>query len=93
MFPIRNSIPTTQTPVAVYTIIAVNTLVFLYQITLPPPAAVDFAYSYGLVPYVYFDGYSGSAAWPRLSRIIFRSSPPPSCMGAGCTSFSTCGRC
>jgi membrane associated rhomboid family serine protease len=59
MFPIRDSIPTTQTPVAVYGIITVNTLVFLYQITLQPSAAVDFAYSYGLVPYIYFDGYSG----------------------------------
>jgi membrane associated rhomboid family serine protease len=59
MFPIRDSIPTTQTPVVVYGIIAVNTLVFLYQITLSPAAAVDFAYAYGLVPYVYFDGYSG----------------------------------
>ena len=59
MFPIRDSIPTTQTPVVVYGIMAVNTLVFLYQITLSPPAAVDFAYSYGLVPYIYFDGYSG----------------------------------
>ena len=59
MFPIRDSIPTTQTPVVVYGIIAVNTLVFLYQITLSPHAAVDFAYAYGFVPYIYFDGYSG----------------------------------
>jgi membrane associated rhomboid family serine protease len=59
MFPIRDSVPTTQTPVVVYGIIAVNTLVFLYQITLSPTMAVDFAYSYGLVPYFYFDGTSG----------------------------------
>ena len=58
MFPIRDSVPTTQTPVVVYGIIALNTLLFLYQITLSPPAAVEFVYSYGLVPYIYFDGYS-----------------------------------
>jgi membrane associated rhomboid family serine protease len=59
MFPIRDSVHTTQTPIAVYAIIAVNALVFLYQINLSPPAAVDFTYSYGMVPYIYFDGVSG----------------------------------
>src|ERR1700754_3049506 len=58
MFPIRDSVYTTQTPVAVYMIIAINALIFFYQISLPPVSAVDFTYSYGLVPYVYFDGYS-----------------------------------
>lgn len=59
MFPIRDSVHTTQTPVAVYSIIAVNALVFFYQLSLPPPEAVDFTYTYGLVPYIYFDGISG----------------------------------
>lgn len=59
MFPIRDSVPTTQTPIVVYALIAVNALVFLYQISLSPVEAVDFAYSHGLVPYIYFDGYSG----------------------------------
>ena len=62
MFPIRDSVPSTKTPVVVYWIIALNTLVFLYQINLSPTAAVDFAYSYGMVPYIYFDGYSGLRA-------------------------------
>jgi membrane associated rhomboid family serine protease len=69
MFPIRDSVPTTKTPVVVYGIIAVNALVFLYQITLPPMAAVDFAYSYGLVPYAYFEGSSGLR--PDLSLLDY----------------------
>lgn len=57
MFPLRDSIPKTETPVVVYSLIAVNTLVFLYQLTLSPNQAVNFTFSYGLVPYIYFDGY------------------------------------
>jgi membrane associated rhomboid family serine protease len=54
MFPIRDSVPNDRTPVVVYGLIAVNALVFLVQISLPPFAAVHFTYGYGLVPEVYF---------------------------------------
>ena len=70
MFPIRDSVHTTQTPVAVYSIIAVNALVFLYQISLSPPAAVDFTYTFGMVPYIYFDGISGLRSDLVLSDFV-----------------------
>jgi membrane associated rhomboid family serine protease len=61
MFPIRDSVPKYQTPVVVYGLIAVNALVFLYQINLGEFEAAKFAYTYGLVPYRYF----GSSAFPN----------------------------
>jgi membrane associated rhomboid family serine protease len=54
MFPLRDSIPTTRTPVVVYSLIGINVLVFLFQLSLSPAAAVDFTYTYGLVPWLYF---------------------------------------
>ena len=55
MFPIRDSVPKYQTPVTVYGLIAANALVFFYQLSLSQLQAVDFSYTYGLVPYVFFD--------------------------------------
>ncbi len=55
MFPIRDSVPKYQTPVVVYGLIAVNAMVFFYQISLGPLHAVDFSYTYGLVPSVFFE--------------------------------------
>jgi membrane associated rhomboid family serine protease len=69
MFPIRDSVHTTQTPVAVYSIIAINALVFLYQNSLTSNAAVDFSYTYGMVPYYYFD--EASRLRPGLVPIDF----------------------
>ena len=74
MFPIRDSVPTVQTPVIVYTLIAVNAVVFLYQNNLGPYDAGVFTYEYGLVPRRYFDvywatrhGYAPTGYWPFLT--------------------------
>jgi membrane associated rhomboid family serine protease len=55
MFPIRDSIPNERTPVVVYGVIALNGLIYLFQISLGPNAAVAFVYHYGFVPYDYFE--------------------------------------
>lgn len=55
MFPIRDSVPRVQTPVIVYTLIAANAAVFLYQNGLDSRQAILFAYEHGLVPRRYFD--------------------------------------
>jgi membrane associated rhomboid family serine protease len=74
MFPIRDSVPKERTPVVVYSLILVNTLVFLYQTGLSPRFAEYFAYSYGFVPYVYFypDGslrpdVTAAELWPLIT--------------------------
>ena len=50
MFPIRDTIPHQHTPVATWTLIAVNVCAFLREIALPPQLAERMVYLYGLVP-------------------------------------------
>jgi membrane associated rhomboid family serine protease len=56
MFPIRDSVPKYQAPVVVYSLIAINTLIFLYQRNIGEFQAATFAYTYGMVPARYFAG-------------------------------------
>ena len=49
MIPLRDVIPSRTTPVVTIAIIAINTLVFLYQLTLGPEVNA-FVIEYGLVP-------------------------------------------
>jgi membrane associated rhomboid family serine protease len=60
LFPIRDSVSRTQPPVVVWTIIAVNGLVFLYQLGLGEGELHAFLYRYALVPLRYF-----SPGWAR----------------------------
>ena len=50
MIPLRDNIPSYRTPVVTVGLIAVNILVYLNQLTLPPRAAVGFVHLYGLIP-------------------------------------------
>ncbi|ACP21561.1 rhomboid family protein (plasmid) [Sinorhizobium fredii NGR234] len=54
MLPVRDAIPTRYPPTVVWTLIAANILVFLFQISLPPRAEEVFLFSYGLIPSRYF---------------------------------------
>ena len=49
MIPIRDTIPSRTIPVVTYTIMALNTLVYLFQVTLGPEVE-SFLYLYGFVP-------------------------------------------
>jgi membrane associated rhomboid family serine protease len=50
MFPIRDSQPSYSTPVVTRLLIAMNVVVFLFQLTLDPVTSNDFTYAYGFVP-------------------------------------------
>jgi len=52
MFPLKDENPTQIAPVVTWMLIAVNVLVFLYQITLGPSLARDFVFQYGSIPAV-----------------------------------------
>jgi membrane associated rhomboid family serine protease len=54
MFPLKDSIRIPSPPVAVYLIIAINVIVFLYQYSLTSQAANDFLIHHALVPRRYF---------------------------------------
>lgn len=52
MFPLKDDNPTNIVPVVTLTLIAVNVLVFFYQISLDPRTSQLFAFQYGSVPAV-----------------------------------------
>lgn len=71
MFPIKDSIRIPSPPVIVYTLIAINLAVFLYQLSLTPRASYVFSLQYALVPRRYFD-----PAWASSYRIFTDSYLP-----------------
>jgi membrane associated rhomboid family serine protease len=50
MIPIRDTIPTRNPPIATWLIILASCLVFLFELSAPEHALVQFFYQYGLVP-------------------------------------------
>ncbi len=60
MIPLRDDNPTTIRPIVTVGLIALNVLVFLYQISLGPRTGGLFVYQYGAIPAVIF----GSQALP-----------------------------
>lgn len=51
MIPLRDDAPRSTTPWVNYFLIALNVLIFLYQISLPPRPEARFEASFGFVPY------------------------------------------
>jgi membrane associated rhomboid family serine protease len=58
VFPISDVIPSRTTPVVTVTLIAINAVIFLYQLTLSDPALEQFVGAYALIP-AWF-------SWPAL---------------------------
>jgi membrane associated rhomboid family serine protease len=56
MIPIRDENPRVVFPVVTLALILINTIVFLYQVTLPAPEAQNFVFLYGAVPNSIFHG-------------------------------------
>lgn len=50
MFPLRDSIPSSRTPIVTIGLIVVNLLVFFYELSLGPIALAQFTLRYGTVP-------------------------------------------
>lgn len=51
MIPLRDHLPGRSTPIVVFILIAINVLVFLYEVSLPQPRLEAFVLSYGMIPY------------------------------------------
>jgi membrane associated rhomboid family serine protease len=66
MIPIRDENPTHSAPVVTIALIAVNVVVFIWQLLLPPGGAEAAVYSLGLVPAVLF----GTAELPAEIRTV-----------------------
>ncbi|EPR42822.1 Peptidase S54, rhomboid domain containing protein [Desulfovibrio sp. X2] len=70
MIPLRDSIPNLKPPFAAWTILALNVLVFLGELSLPRPVLFDVMHVFGLVPARYLGAhsvmYTTSAAFEAL---------------------------
>ena len=56
MIPIKDDNPRTGWPIVNFSIIALNLLVFFYQISLPDGLAEQFVYKYAAIPSAIFEG-------------------------------------
>jgi membrane associated rhomboid family serine protease len=77
MFPIRDTIPSRSAPVVTWSLIAVNTLVFVYELSLDPRELERFVYLFGVVParYTHPDwalmlGFPVDDYWPFLTSMF-----------------------
>ena len=50
MLPIRDTIPGRNPPIATWVLIFVNSMVFLFELTMPEQTLEQFFYLFGLVP-------------------------------------------
>ncbi len=77
MFPIKDSIRISITPVITYAIILINTVVFLYQYSLTTKQSYYFSMLHALVPRRYFDpawaagiGLNQHDYWPFITGVF-----------------------
>ncbi len=69
MLPLRDSVPSRRTPWITYLLIALNALVFFYELSLPDPALNRLIYQYGVVPARIWQ--LGGAAWVTVFTAMF----------------------
>jgi membrane associated rhomboid family serine protease len=65
LIPLRDTIPSRRSPFAMWTIVALNVVVFLYELQLDPPSLEQLFFLFGLVPARY--GHPELAASMGLS--------------------------
>ena len=66
MIPIRDTIPSQKFPYAVVTLIAINVVMFIRELALPPELTEHFIYLFGLVPARYtHPAWAAQAGFPR----------------------------
>ena len=75
MFPLRDGIPSRRLPVVTIAIVAVNVLVFVYQLTLPEERLATLFYLFGVVPARLSDpAWAASVGFPGRGYLSFLSS-------------------
>jgi membrane associated rhomboid family serine protease len=77
MFPIRDTIPARNPPIATWLLILVNSVVFLFELTMPQPVLEQFFHLFGIVParYAHPDwalwvGFPINDYWPFLTSMF-----------------------
>jgi membrane associated rhomboid family serine protease len=75
LFPLRDTIPSRRVPVVTWGLIALNCLVFLYQLVLPEEAQLKLFHLYGMVPARFSSpGWAAEAGYPQSLALPFLTS-------------------
>jgi hypothetical protein len=80
MFPIRDTIPRRNPPIATWLLILINSLIFLFELMMPPPAREQFFRLFGMVParfthpdWAVWAGFPLDDYWPFLTSMPLRA--------------------
>jgi membrane associated rhomboid family serine protease len=80
MLPIRDNVPRRNPPIATWTLILVNGVVFLFELTMPPDALEQFVHLFGIVParYTHPDwaswvGFPIDNYWPFFTSMFLHA--------------------
>ncbi|ONN27173.1 peptidase S54 [Thermosipho affectus] len=73
MFPLYDTIPSKKKPVITYSIIFINVLIFIYELTLNNFQLQEFFFNYGIVPlrYTWKFNYKYSMIWKEIFPVIY----------------------
>jgi len=71
MIPLRDTIPSKHFPIAMWTIIAINAIVFFYQSILPDKQVLALVYQYAFIPARLADNSNNPAAYIPLFTSMF----------------------
>ncbi|HLQ22506.1 MAG TPA: rhomboid family intramembrane serine protease [Gemmatimonadales bacterium] len=81
MIPIRDTIPARNPPIATWTLIVVNAVLFLLELTMAPQELEQFVHLFGIVPARFMHpewaaavGLSPGAYWPFLTSMFLHGS-------------------
>jgi membrane associated rhomboid family serine protease len=70
MIPIRDDAPRYSTPYINYSLLALNVLVFLFEVSLPPGQRNQLIYQFGMLPNVVTSYLSGQIAAPLTAAFL-----------------------
>ncbi len=73
MFPLQDTIPRRQSPFVTWAIIAINLVIFVIEISLPPPVLERIFFYLGIVPARYTHPFwpnEGISYWPFLTNMF-----------------------
>ena len=91
MIPLKDMTPRRSVPFATLLLIAINVIVFMHQVTLPPAVSDSFIKTYGLIPAKISMALAGNHY--TMAQALL---PLFTCMflhGGICTFWATCGSC
>lgn len=71
MLPLRDTEPSKKFPIATLSIIALNIMVFVYQITLPDEQALAMIYNYAFIPKRFINGLGNYESYIPLFTSMF----------------------